>query len=90
VISEEDADTNSLCSSDGLNKPNVGLLKPGIRNVLSAVRLRGRPLAYQVEGDVNEHVFLSPDQSPTSGFFEKRARVDIEPVGDRFGVAQEA
>jgi hypothetical protein len=52
--------------------------------------LGGRPLAYQVEGDVDEHVFLSSDQAPAPGFFEERARVDIEAVGDRFGVAQEA
>ena len=52
--------------------------------------LNGCPVAGEVEGDVDEHVFLSADQTASSGFFEERARVDIEAVGDRLGVAQEA
>jgi len=53
-------------------------------------RLNSCPVAGEVEGDVGQHVFLAADQTAPSGFFEERARVDIEAVGDRLGVAKEA
>lgn len=60
------------------------------RQISGCRRLRGCVVVEQIECDVNEHVFLSSDQTAPSGFHQERARIDIEAVGDRFGVAQEA
>jgi hypothetical protein len=40
------------------------------------------PFAGHVEGNVDEHVFLSADQAAASGFDQQRARIDVESVAD--------
>jgi hypothetical protein len=52
--------------------------------------LHGCPAAAQVECNVDQHVFLTADQTPASGLFQKSSGVDAEAVGRRLGVAQEA
>lgn len=69
-------------NSHGAN--NVGLA------VGTSVLYRRSPGATHVERNVNQHVFLTADQTPPSGLFQKCSRSDAEALGDGLGVAKEA
>jgi hypothetical protein len=45
---------------------------------------------HQIEGNVDEHVFLAANHAATSGFLEEGPRVDVVAFGSDFGVPQKA
>jgi hypothetical protein len=47
-------------------------------------------VGFELEGDVDELVFLAADQVPAAGFGEQLGAGDAVPFGGRLGVFEEA